>query len=146
MLYTILYHLFFINVGCLCTTLCNVFYNPFFIDYITETNNYLLALLPLHHEILYNEYAPYDMIGFCSYIAPKTVIVIYLFPPYRKQGRFLDLLNNYEGYICTNNLKMVKTLQSNGSVPIVNIPFFRLFYKTEETCELIHKTDITNYS
>ena len=108
----------------------NFVYNPLFINYVLETKNYILMFLPLYHEAINNEYKPYQIVGFSSYIAPRCIIAIYLLETYRNEGRFIDCLYRYNGYVCTNNMKMVRTLEKHGYTPLINIPYIRIFYKS----------------
>ena len=107
----------------------NVLYNPLFINYVCETDNYMLMFVPLYHKPIKNQYAPYQIVGFCSFIAPRCMIAIYLLRSYRKEGRFIDFLYTYKGYICTNNMKMLKMLKKHGYNQVDNIPYIRICYR-----------------
>jgi len=127
MLLEFLLSLLLVGIYSICVFGYHIRYNPLFIDYVFETGNYMMLWLPLHHRPIKNDYSPYQIVGFCSYIAPQYIIAIYLYKSYRKEGRFLDLLYKYKGYVCTNNMKMVKTLETHGYIPIINIPYIRIF-------------------
>ncbi len=116
-----LFVLFLYNV---CKT---IHINPLFFEYVKETNNYALFVFPMSHIFLYDK--DDKKIGFVSKICNKIFVAVYIIKNKRKQGYIQKYMETYNGYVITNNKNIVNYLERHEFTTIVNIPFFRFFYR-----------------
>lgn len=99
--------------------------NIYFIDYVLETKNYFLLFMPLTHEYIYINNNP---VGFISKLVNTIIISVYIKPIYRNKkilSKYFQNTNN--GYIVTNNNKIINYLKNHNFKNIINIPFINLW-------------------